>query len=210
MNGSVTAMLTEQSTGDDRDEPGSCPSSDVGEEDQPPERPGTTGTSAKVAVAVSARIDGLDPDWIHDCIERLLPLLGAQVARLAVEIVDDARMSDLHERYCSIKGTTDVLTFPAHAPGESIDVDIAVCADEAARRADEHTTDVNRELLLYVVHGLLHCCDFDDHDEADADAMHAEEDRLLEAIGVGRVFDRKWSGHDDRLATDSRDTGRDG
>ena len=39
-----------------------------------------------------------------------------------------------------------------------------------------------------IVHGILHCCGFDDHDEESHQKMHAEEDRILNAIGVGTVW----------------------
>jgi len=42
--------------------------------------------------------------------------------------------------------------------------------------------------LLYVVHGVLHCLGHDDHDEAGYASMHALEDRVLYAIGVGATF----------------------
>jgi ssRNA-specific RNase YbeY (16S rRNA maturation enzyme) len=48
---------------------------------------------------------------------------------------------------------------------------------------------LEKEALLYALHGLLHCLGHDDHDEAAYQAMHALEDALLDAIGVGPVFD---------------------
>jgi len=115
--------------------------------------------------------------------------------RLDVLIVPDDRMRELHKRYKGEDSTTDVLTFPMQNPGAGIGIeaDIVVCADEAARQAKELGHSVERELLLYIVHGLLHCCGFDDHTEADAAKMHAEEDRILEAIGVGATYKPKES-----------------
>jgi probable rRNA maturation factor len=60
--------------------------------------------------------------------------------------------------------------------------------DEARRQAAGRALPVERELLLYCVHGVLHCLGYDDHDDAEYVRMHAEEDRILEAIGVGRTF----------------------
>ena len=45
-----------------------------------------------------------------------------------------------------------------------------------------------RELLLYALHGMLHCLGHDDHDEAAYARMHAAEDAVLTAIGVGPLF----------------------
>jgi probable rRNA maturation factor len=98
-----------------------------------------------------------------------------------------------------INETTDVLTFDLREPVGSpdsearqpLDTDIMVCIDEAARQVVERGADaaeVRRELLLYAVHGILHCLDHDDHDDDDFDRMHAAEDEILKAIGVGPVF----------------------
>ena len=63
-----------------------------------------------------------------------------------------------------------------------------LCLDEAARRAIEFGHGVERELLLYAVHGVLHCLGHDDHEEEQRARMHREEDRLLAAVGVGAVY----------------------
>lgn len=111
------------------------------------------------------------------------------IARISVLIVDDARMIDFHARHSSDPTTTDVLTFDLRDDASlPIDADIVVCADEAARRAVEFGHSIERELLLYCVHGLLHCAGFDDHADGDWRRMHAREDELLEAIGVGATF----------------------
>ena len=127
-----------------------------------------------------------------------LMLLAAPVGRVTVLIVDDAHMRELHRRYHGTDETTDVLTFPASEPGETIEADIAVCIDEADRQAILHGHAPGRELLLYALHGVLHCAGFDDHDPEGYRAMHAEEDRILHAIGVGAVF-TPGSGGEERV-----------
>jgi probable rRNA maturation factor len=115
-------------------------------------------------------------------------LLGLVVARLCVRLVDDATMIRLHERHCGLDTTTDVLTFCDGGPDEPVDADIACCVDEAARQAAVRDHPVDEELLLYAVHGLLHCIGHDDHDPEAYARMHAEEDRVLAALGVRARF----------------------
>ena len=69
-----------------------------------------------------------------------------------------------------------------------MDVETVVCVDEARRRAGEMGHTVREELLLYCVHSLLHVQGYDDVTAAGARRMHAREDEILEAVGVGRVF----------------------
>jgi len=133
-------------------------------------------------------------ELIVDALRELLALIDRPCVRCAIEIVDDRRMCLLHGRWMNDDSTTDVLTFPMSAPGGPIDVDIAVCLDEAQRRADEYGHDRLRELVLYALHGLLHVSGHDDQDAEAFRLMHAEEDRLLAAVGLGRVF--AAGGHD--------------
>jgi rRNA maturation RNase YbeY len=44
------------------------------------------------------------------------------------------------------------------------------------------------ELVLYITHGMLHNLGHDDLDEDKAQAMHAEEDRILKALGYGTIY----------------------
>lgn len=111
-----------------------------------------------------------------------------------VRIVADAEMAALHLKYSKIPGTTDVLTFDlaegAAADGEPLDVDIVVCLDEADRQAAARGHGPELELLLYILHGVLHCLGEDDHDDAAFAAMHAREDAILTTIGLTALFAR--------------------
>jgi rRNA maturation RNase YbeY len=112
-------------------------------------------------------------------------LLPRDLHDVSIVLVNDHKMSDLHLRFMNITGPTDVLTFPMdESSGE-----IVICVPEAKRRAKEHRTTLQNELLLYAVHGMLHLCGMDDRTQKGFDAMHRMEDRILTKIGVGAVFD---------------------
>lgn len=143
--------------------------------------------------------DLLDPDarlspaqraWVLGHARSALARLGAR-GEVRVMVIGDAEMADAHERHKNVPGTTDVLTFDLEPddPG-LLDTDILVCADEATRQGEHLGHPMERELLLYIIHGVLHCVGYDDTDEASAAAMHAREDELLEGIGVGATFAR--------------------
>ena len=117
--------------------------------------------------------------------------LNPPLAELSVALVGDARMSALHEQFMGIPGPTDVLTFPldVDARGRALSGEVVVCVPEAGRRARETGTAVERELLLYALHGLLHLCGYDDRTEPDYRRMHRREDMILTQLGVGPVFE---------------------
>lgn len=146
-----------------------------------------------IEVRLDAPVKRLEAEraWVQDRLSSCLAHVPVPVARVTVEVIDDHRMAALHERFSSVPGTTDVLTFPGSGPGEPVEVDIAICVDEAARQSAARGHELRRELLLYALHGLLHCTGFDDRTPDDHARMHAEEDRILQAIGLGAVYGRE-------------------
>ncbi|MGI9014776.1 MAG: rRNA maturation RNase YbeY [Phycisphaerales bacterium] len=125
--------------------------------------------------------------WLRTLIEHLH--VQSPIDTVAITIVDDDAMRLLHQQHCGDAATTDVLTFDlTDGEGQPLDVELVLCVDAAAREAATRTHTQEHELLLYALHGLLHCIGFDDHDEASAQQMHAAEDALLEEIGVGALY----------------------
>lgn len=157
----------------------------------PARPPGTRGGHARVDVAdPEGRLNAADGAWLREMGAAALKHLD-QSGEVRVRVVGDAAMSAAHERYCQDRTTTDVLTFdlrPADSPPTDLDVDILVCIDEAGRQAAARNLSTRQELLLYIVHGVLHCLGHDDHDARAAATMHGLEDEILRAIGAGVVF----------------------
>ncbi len=132
--------------------------------------------------------------WLETMVRRAAQHAGVETGELALLLVSDPDMAVYHERYCGVPGTTDVITFD-HLDGAGqddsthVEGDLVLCVDEAQRQAAARGHDARTELLLYAVHGLLHLLGEDDHEPAAYARMHRREDDLLEALGVGRVFD---------------------
>jgi len=176
-----------------------------GVEDEPPQpaslgRSSSRGAAHAVAGGVSIQYDITDTtgrldDGALGWLERFGLLAIAEVVGedvgphvVALSVVDDARMSELHLFHSGIAGTTDVLTFDLREGVDSaLDVEIVACLDEALRQTDGRA--VERELLLYLLHGALHCLGYDDHNADDFERIHEREDEILREIGVGAVFE---------------------
>lgn len=128
--------------------------------------------------------------WLMDRTRDAMAEL-ALTGEVRIGIVDDQQMSERHERDAGVAGTTDVLTYDLAGDSETtrvLDVDVIVCVDEARRQASDRGVASERELLLYVLHAALHCIGYDDHSPEGYQRMHAAEDRVLGAIGVGATF----------------------
>lgn len=133
-------------------------------------------------------------DAIREDTARALRLGGAR-GEIRVKLVRDDEMIRAHEQSHNDPTTTDVITYDLRdTPGDPLDTDLIVCVDEARRRAQELDHPIEHELTLYCVHGALHCMGYDDRSDDDHTRMHAREDELLSAIGLGPVFAKRSKG----------------
>jgi probable rRNA maturation factor len=101
---------------------------------------------------------------------------GVADTELSLSFVDADEMADLHQRFMHEPGPTDVLSFPLGEDG--LLGDVVVCPAEAGK----NNPDVESELKLLVVHGVLHLLGHDHEDQAERAAMWALQERYS---GVG-------------------------
>lgn len=97
-----------------------------------------------------------------------------RLEEILVVLISDRRMAQLHQRFLHQSGPTDVITFDH---GE-----IFISVDTAQRNARRFGTSLQREIELYVIHGLLHLRGFDDRSLRDAKQMDRVQRRILDAL----------------------------
>jgi len=106
-------------------------------------------------------------------------------AELAILLVDEAAMEQLHVQWMDEPGPTDVLSFPIDElrPGSEDDPtpagllgDIVLCPQVAHMQAEKAKHGLMDELELLTAHGLLHLLGFD----------HAEPEEEREMFGLQR------------------------
>ena len=128
--------------------------------------------------------------------ERALSALARPTAECSVSLVDDSAMAALNRTYRGKMGSTDVLAFPMTegrfgAVSPDLLGDVVISAETAARQARDRGRDVQGELALLLVHGILHLVGYD-HGTAEARRRMWQKQRvILEACGVRRPTGRK-------------------
>ena len=107
----------------------------------------------------------------------------ARIVEVDLAVVSARRIASLNRTWLGHRGPTDVISFDLTDPGEDgLWAQLVVCADVAARQGPRHGQSAQRELLLYVTHGLLHLLGYDDQTPANAAGMHARQEQLLAAF----------------------------
>lgn len=132
----------------------------------------------------------VEPSQVASIVRTVLAAEGRWRASISIAIVDQAAIHAINRTHLDHDWPTDVISFPLSAPeDEALSGELVVSAEMAAATAAEHGVDPVDELALYIVHGLLHLCGYDDQTEPDAARMRRREGELLAACGHSNPFD---------------------
>ncbi len=157
------------------------------------EQPGTPDRTRqdtiKVEISNTQGFLGVDAARLAGLVEGVLRDEGIEHATISVALVDNATIRRVNQKHLAHDWPTDVISFTLSAAGEPELVgELVVSTEMAAATAQEVSAEPAAELSLYVVHGLLHLCGYDDLSESDILEMRARESRHLRRHGLMNNF----------------------
>ena len=142
----------------------------------------------KVSVAVPQEVVPVDRGLARAAARAVLEGEGVAVARLSLAFVDNPTIHRLNKQYLGHDEPTDVLSFPLSGPGaKTLEGELVIGAEVAQAQAAERGHPVEAELALYVIHGVLHLCGYDDATEQGAAEMREKEREYLRRLGLPEI-----------------------
>lgn len=129
----------------------------------------------------------LEEKWIRLAVEKILKYLGvSSEVDLTIIFTDDRRIRKLNAQFLGLDEPTDVLSFPADFTdpdsGHPYLGDVVISIPRAQAQAAENQTSVQEELLLLVVHGVLHLLGYDHASEEDQARMWTAQSEILSSL----------------------------
>jgi probable rRNA maturation factor len=139
----------------------------------------------RISVATPQETVPVDRARMRQAARMVLDGEGMADAEISLAFVDNPTIRGLNQRYLQHDEPTDVLSFPLSEPNaKKLVGELVIGAEVAQAQAAERGHDVQAELALYVIHGLLHLCGHDDHDTAGAARMRERERHYLKKLGL--------------------------
>ena len=139
----------------------------------------------------------LSAERVQEIVRTTLAAEEVAAATISIAIVDNPTMHELNRQYLNHDYETDVLSFlleESRPPGvdiprgtgRTLDGEVIVSAPYARQMAGEYDWPPEHELVLYIVHGVLHLCGYDDTTADELPVMRSRECDVFEALGLPR------------------------
>ena len=133
--------------------------------------------------------------------EQTVRSLRKRRASLCMLFVSDQKMRVYNERFFARMRTTDVIAIPwkqdsydralKHFLG-----DVIISLDRARYQAPRYNTTIAEEYAIYVIHGILHLCGYDDTVPREREKMFERQSTILNTCkDAGLISGRliRWS-----------------
>ncbi len=127
----------------------------------------------------------IDKNKVIECADYVLKAMGESDAELSLMLVNDMHIRNLNWKYRRNDSATDVLAFPMRDSRRLSGVilgDVVISVETAKREAKKRKKDLQDELDLYFVHGILHLLGYDDEKIRKRKKMKQKEKELMESI----------------------------
>jgi probable rRNA maturation factor len=145
----------------------------------------------RVKIANQQEFVPLDWQKLREIGTAVLEGEGVNEAKVTLAFVDNPTIHRLNKQFLQHDEPTDVLSFPMSDPkAKLLEGDIVIGVQVAQAQAAERGHDVAAELALYAIHGLLHLCGHDDHDDADRQKMRERERLYLKQLGLPDIAEK--------------------
>ncbi len=114
---------------------------------------------------------------------------------MTIVFVSPQNIKALNCKYLQRDDITDVLAFDLKEGSlpspraqstrkkTQLNGDIVICADMAVRNAYLFKTSLAHEIVLYIVHGILHLLGFNDHGTVKTRMMRKKEQEIMKYLG---------------------------
>ncbi len=134
----------------------------------------------------------VETDLLYRAALAVLAHQDAPPVEVAVVVSGDETLRELNRRFRDIDVPTDVLSFPNEERGPFVGFggqprylgDVIISFPRAQAQADRAGHNVQAELQLLVVHGVLHLLGYDDQEAPARAQMWQVQEALINTLGV--------------------------
>jgi probable rRNA maturation factor len=145
---------------------------------------------SKISIHSPQELVAIDRGKMREIARAVLEGEDVKDYEISLAFVDNPTIHRLNKQYLDHDEPTDVLSFPYSAGNaKKLEGELIVGVEIAKEQADERGHEVHAELALYVIHGLLHLCGYDDKTPTTEKDMRDRERKYLAQLELPAISD---------------------
>lgn len=119
----------------------------------------------------------IDEKFVEAVARNILKILKKDGPDIEITFLSDRAIKPINKKYKGANRATDVLSFDLGLCGQVI-----ISSDMALRNSRTFKTSFEEELVLYVIHGILHLFGYDDENRIDKLKMFKKQSSIMETL----------------------------
>ena len=137
----------------------------------------------KIEITNSQRIKRINLKELKTFLKKIFSLLNISQKRISILFCDNKEIKKLNKKFFNKAQATDVIAFSLQDEFEKDYLgEVIVSVEQAVKISAEYGNTWKKELLLYLVHGILHLLGYDDIKKADRLKMEKKQQQILNKI----------------------------
>ena len=141
-----------------------------------------------VSVASPQEIHPLPYPRLRECARAVIEGEGYTEGKISLAFVDNTTIHRINKQFLQHDEPTDVITFPFSGPkAKKLEGELVIGIEVAIEAAKDRGHPTDDELCLYVIHGCLHLCGYDDRKPKDEKEMRKMERKYLEELKLPAI-----------------------
>lgn len=147
----------------------------------------------EVLIKNQQKIAKIHRQRIREIIKNIIQYLKVdEKTEISILFTDDKFIKSLNKKYRGINKSTDVLTFNLEegdlkfpeVDKNKLLGDIVVSVETAQRQANNLNHNLEKELMILLIHGLLHLIGYDHEEDRDNKIMQVKENEILDTFDL--------------------------
>jgi probable rRNA maturation factor len=144
-----------------------------------------------VSIANPQEVHPIPFPRMRECARGVLEGEGYREGKISLAFVDNPTIHRINKQFLNHDEPTDVVTFPFSGPkARKLEGELVIGVEVAIAEAKDRGHATDEELCLYVIHGCLHLCGYDDKSAKDAKEMRRMERQYLAALKLPPIADK--------------------
>lgn len=112
--------------------------------------------------------------------------------KVSVAFVDEQRSKSINREFSGNDYPTDVLSFdysvdehkPSHSVKQEYSGEILICTTIAIKQAEQYKVDVESEVALLLIHGILHLSGLDHQNSSQKTSFERQQSVILKSLNL--------------------------